>query len=110
MELDRLSREKRQLEEHIEDLKKGLGLKKQQYTHEHALAHRLNHQIKSFKTDLQDAITYFQDPALLKVISLACIPEKNTHPNLIYRNQSRTFARSTAQSPKTCLETRSSLN
>ena len=66
-ELDRLANEKRQLEENIEDLKKGLGFKKQQYTHEHSQAHRLNHQIKSFKKDLQDAVAYFQDPVLLKV-------------------------------------------
>jgi uncharacterized coiled-coil protein SlyX len=54
------------LEDTIESLKASLVAKKQSYQREHNKVNDLNRQIKDFKTDLQDTVTYFQDPPVLK--------------------------------------------
>ena len=68
VELEDLSKQKQSLEESIDGLKASLQSKKQQYVKEHTRVHNLTRQIKTVRTDLQDAIAYFQDPVLLKVI------------------------------------------
>ena len=61
-----MAKKKTTLEVSIESLKSSLVAKKQTYQREHNKVIDLNRQIKDFKTDLQETVTYFQDPPVLK--------------------------------------------
>ena len=94
LELEKLCKQKQHLEETIENLKSALSSKKQSYMKEHIKAHNLSRQIKYFRTDLQDAISYFQDPILLKVDTFP------TKVNIIFRNPYPTFGKDIVQKQK----------
>ncbi|KAJ3114298.1 Cilia- and flagella-associated protein 57 [Phlyctochytrium bullatum] len=65
-ELEILNKQKGLLEEEILDLTTKLEVTKKDYAREHRRLHDITHYLKVFRNELQDAVQYIQEPALLK--------------------------------------------